>query len=166
MDCFEALPMLGRFAAVITDPPIKVYWQGGRARLAHTTWLEQMRARARTVMFTVSNETANDFPPPHQKVIWEWASETPVFVYGLSADLPDRFHEPWPRQEAYGHGSVKPISLLERLVKSVADGAVLDPFMGTGTTGVAAVRAGREFTGVEIDKNHFHTAQRRIADAA
>ncbi len=39
---------------------------------------------------------------------------------------------------------------------------VLDPFMGSGTTGLAALRTGRRFVGVEIDRGHFETAVRRI----
>ena len=42
---------------------------------------------------------------------------------------------------------------------------VLDPFMGSGTTGVACVRTGRRFIGIEIDPTYFAIAQRRIAEA-
>jgi hypothetical protein len=43
--------------------------------------------------------------------------------------------------------------------------AVLDPFMGSGTTGVAAVKLGRKFTGIEIEEKYFGIACRRISDA-
>jgi len=42
---------------------------------------------------------------------------------------------------------------------------VLDPFMGSGTTGVAAVKLGRRFTGIELDAGYFDTARRRIEAA-
>ena len=42
---------------------------------------------------------------------------------------------------------------------------ILDPFMGSGTTGVACVETGRNFIGIEIDADYFAIAQRRIADA-
>ena len=42
---------------------------------------------------------------------------------------------------------------------------ILDPFMGSGTTGVACVRTGRRFIGIEIDPTYFAIAQRRIAEA-
>ena len=42
---------------------------------------------------------------------------------------------------------------------------VLDPFMGSGTTGVACVRTGRRFIGIEISEQYFAIAQRRIAEA-
>jgi DNA modification methylase len=41
---------------------------------------------------------------------------------------------------------------------------VLDPYMGSGTTGVACLRTGRRFIGIEIDEGHFATAKRRIQD--
>ena len=41
----------------------------------------------------------------------------------------------------------------------------LDPFMGSGTTGVACVQAGRQFVGIEVDRMHFDTACERIARA-
>ena len=42
---------------------------------------------------------------------------------------------------------------------------IVDPFMGSGTTGVAAVKLGRKFIGVEIDQNYFDIACRRIGEA-
>ncbi len=52
---------------------------------------------------------------------------------------------------------------MERLI-GFTRGAVLDPFMGSGTTGVAAVKAGRDFTGIEIEPKYFDIACRRISD--
>ena len=42
---------------------------------------------------------------------------------------------------------------------------VLDPFMGSGTTGVACVQTGRNFIGIEIDPTYYAIAERRIAEA-
>jgi site-specific DNA-methyltransferase (adenine-specific) len=66
------------------------------------------------------------------------------------------------------HPTQKPVSLMEWCLDKarVSIGAtVLDPFMGSGTTGVACVRTGRRFIGVEIDPGYFAIAQRRIAEA-
>ena len=65
------------------------------------------------------------------------------------------------------HPTMKPLSLMEWLVRiSTREGAVvLDPFMGSGTTGVAAVRLGRMFVGVELVQGFFEDAQRRIEAA-
>jgi site-specific DNA-methyltransferase (adenine-specific) len=68
------------------------------------------------------------------------------------------------RGEGNVHPTVKPIKLMEYLIKLVTPegGIVLDPFMGSGTTGVAAVRNGFQFRGVELDEKYFHIAQARL----
>lgn len=65
------------------------------------------------------------------------------------------------------HPTEKPVALLDLLIGVVtARGAhVLDPFMGSGTTGVACVRSGRKFTGIETDARYFDTSCRRIEAA-
>lgn len=66
------------------------------------------------------------------------------------------------------HPTQKPVSLMQWVLDmaKVPKGAtVLDPFMGSGTTGVACVKTGRNFIGIEIDKGYFEIAQRRIAEA-
>ena len=71
------------------------------------------------------------------------------------------------RGEGNDHPTVKPIALMEYLVKLVAPrGAiVLDPFMGSGTTGVAAVKCGCGFVGMEKEQSYYEIAQRRIEKA-
>lgn len=65
------------------------------------------------------------------------------------------------------HPTQKPIELLEIFVNSSSnDGeTVLDPFMGSGSTGVACVNTGRNFIGIELDPIYFQTAQERINKA-
>jgi site-specific DNA-methyltransferase (adenine-specific) len=65
------------------------------------------------------------------------------------------------------HDTQKPLALMAPFieVQSPPGGMVLDPFMGSGSTGVAAVRAGRHFVGIEHDPEHFETALRRIREA-
>lgn len=65
------------------------------------------------------------------------------------------------------HPTEKPTELLVRLVKDASDegGTVLDPFMGSGTTGVACVNTNRNFIGIELDPDYFKIAKDRI-DAA
>lgn len=59
------------------------------------------------------------------------------------------------------HPTEKPVDLMAAIVRWT-NGTVFDPFMGSGSTGVACVREGRPFVGVEIDPKHFSTACRRI----
>jgi len=62
------------------------------------------------------------------------------------------------------HPTEKPEPLLERIISigSIKDAVVLDPFMGSGTTGVIAKKLGRKFIGIETDKTYFEEAKLRI----
>ena len=71
-------------------------------------------------------------------------------------------------QAEKAHPTQKPVSLMEWCIQllRVADGATIaDPYMGSGTTGVAAANMGMKFIGVEIDRKHFDIACERIAAA-
>lgn len=65
------------------------------------------------------------------------------------------------------HPTLKPVALMEHLVKLISwEGqAVLDPFMGSGSTGVAAVHLKRKFLGYEIDKDYFEIAKKRLGES-
>ena len=60
------------------------------------------------------------------------------------------------------HPTEKPVNLLSTIIGTAEPGEVLDPFMGSGTTGVAAIRHGRRFIGIELDPKHFATAVQRL----
>lgn len=71
-----------------------------------------------------------------------------------------------PRGPArFAHPTTKPDALMEKIMANVAGMSVCDAFMGTGTTGVAAIRAGKRFVGIEHNPVHFATAVRRIEAA-
>lgn len=63
------------------------------------------------------------------------------------------------------HPTEKPVGLIEALIENSQSTCFLDPFMGSGTTGVAAANLGRKFIGIEIDRKHFEIACTRIAAA-
>ena len=67
-------------------------------------------------------------------------------------------------KRSYGHPTIKPLNIIENLVlnSSKEGDVILDPFMGSGTTGVACKELGRNFIGCEIDKNYFEIAKKRI----
>lgn len=76
---------------------------------------------------------------------------------------------PAAREKQHGrHPTQKPLALLERVIAAASQPGdlVVDPFSGSGTTGVAAARAGRRFLGVEMDPTYLDLAARRIASAA
>lgn len=66
------------------------------------------------------------------------------------------------------HPTEKPVSLMSELIGDFValDDLICDPFMGSGTTGVACVQLGRSFIGIELDPAYFDIACRRIADKA
>jgi site-specific DNA-methyltransferase (adenine-specific) len=74
-----------------------------------------------------------------------------------------RLHRQDPERE--DHPTQKPLKIVERmlLASSPAGGLVLDPFMGSGTTAVAALKHGRRFIGFELNRGYFATAKRRVA---
>ena len=65
-----------------------------------------------------------------------------------------------------GHPTQKPVGVMEWCLTHVPDArTILDPFMGSGTTGVACVKLGRKFIGIEIDEGYFDIACKRVAEA-
>jgi DNA modification methylase len=75
-----------------------------------------------------------------------------------------RFDKP---KEGTPHPSVKPVDLMERLfeVFTLPGQTVVDPFVGSGTTAIAAKRTGRAFLGCELDEGYVRLAQQRVEDA-
>ena len=66
----------------------------------------------------------------------------------------------------FGHPTVKPDEVMDKIVRNAAPGMICDPFMGTGSTGVAALKAGRRFIGIENNPVHFETAVGRVRQIA
>ena len=79
------------------------------------------------------------------------------FFYCIKADRKER-------GEGNNHPTVKPIKLMEYLVRLITPpkGTILDPFMGSGTTGIAAKRLGYNFIGIELEEEYYKIAIERI----
>jgi site-specific DNA-methyltransferase (adenine-specific) len=71
------------------------------------------------------------------------------------------------KQEKGFHPTQKPVPLMEYLIKTYTneDDTVLDPTMGSGTTGVACVNTNRNFIGIERDEKYYDTAKSRIDES-
>jgi site-specific DNA-methyltransferase (adenine-specific) len=69
--------------------------------------------------------------------------------------------------EREDHPTQKPLEIIERMVLASCPegGTVLDPFMGSGTSAVAAARHGRRFIGFELNPEYFRIVEKRVADA-
>lgn len=96
-----------------------------------------------------------------------WASHGPVDATRNPVYLPGLYSASQPRGRARQHITQKPVQLLAELVKVCPPGGtVLDPFAGSGSTGVAALGSGRPFVGVEMTGHYAQVARRRLLEAA
>jgi DNA modification methylase len=70
-------------------------------------------------------------------------------------------------KKEFGHPTIKPLNMVQNFIvnSSVEGDVVLEPFMGSGTTGVACVNTGRKFIGIELDPTYFEIAKKRIEEA-
>jgi len=95
----------------------------------------------------------------------------PVLIYGKTGKnerQSDYFQATFVHdKEAAGHPCPKPIKWGVEIIRITSKGnvTIFDPFMGSGTTGVACVQTGRNFIGCEIDPGYFKIAEKRIKDA-
>jgi DNA modification methylase len=190
-DCREIVPTLGAVDSVVTDPPYgmsfrsnhRVVRHGAIANDADTTALAWACAvpvlHSRYVFGRWDNLI--DAPKPRSLVTWvknnwsmgdlnhEHARQTEVVLFfpgpmhkfpsGRPSDVIEA-----PRTSNLFHPTEKPTQLMSAVVRWT-EGLVLDPFMGSGTTGVACAKLGRSFIGIEIDPGYFDIACRRIEDA-
>ena len=71
-----------------------------------------------------------------------------------------------PETKKIGHPAPFPVELPYRLIQlySYQDDVVLDPFMGSGTTGIACQKTGRKFIGIEKEKTYFELAKKRLGN--
>ena len=90
------------------------------------------------------------------------ASCGPISIRGSRDSSILKFNPVHPK--ARHHPTEKPVTLLEYLIGKITDSSqtVLDPFMGSGTTGVACANLGRKFIGIEIEKKYFDIACERM----
>ena len=88
------------------------------------------------------------------RVYGTYETKRKFFVQGVNSE----------DKRLYGHPTVKPLSIIRRLIvnSSLSGGVILDPYIGSGTTAVAALMEGRHFIGFEIDRDYYETALRRI----
>jgi DNA modification methylase len=183
-DCEDVLPQVGHVDVIITDPPYGVEFRGAHwdkevPRIA--TELPAMFGRVAIIMGTTA---AYQFPLPKWVACWArpasssrskiggFSHWSPILIYGDCKMAVD--YKSWHaianayKDGSWGaeHPSPKPEPLMEWLVSELSKEGetVCDPFMGSGTTGVAAVRAKRNFVGIEKDARHYKTALERISN--
>ncbi len=97
----------------------------------------------------------------NKKHTWNFLSQKEMhnFVESPICMRPERLADP-------KHPAQKPVSILKKMIEiaSNKDDIIFDPFMGVGSTGVAALELDRKFIGVELDKSYYEAANKRIND--
>lgn len=190
-DCREILPTLGKVDAVVTDPPygidygkaggfsVKSGWKDWRGK---AEWDEErpdreifdlMRAASSDQIIWGGNYFTDYLPPVMRWLVWDkgqrdftladcefaWTSQNKaarILTYARGKAALD----------GKEHPTQKPIELMVWCLGFVPSAkTVADPFMGSGTTGVACANIGRNFVGIERDPNYFDIACRRIEEA-
>lgn len=93
----------------------------------------------------------------NKKILGSYATKS--LVYSSSTNRADK--------KLYGHPTIKPVELMVKYLTnhSSKSDVVYDPFMGSGTTGVACANTGRKFIGIEKDEGYFQIAKNRIETA-
>ena len=84
---------------------------------------------------------------------------------GEHADMHRHVFAPVAPSKKFGHPTVKPNAVMDKIMRNINGDTVCDSFMGTGSTGVAAIKAGKRFWGIEKNADHFATAVSRISEA-
>ena len=107
-------------------------------------------------------QNAKMFPPCDERILWMYKRSW------LWNDESNRFLSVWRinSEKRSEHAVAYPVELPSRAVEATTttDSVVLDPYMGSGTTGVACVRLGRRFIGIELEPKYYAIAKRRIQD--
>ncbi|MFB7896016.1 DNA-methyltransferase [Streptomyces xiamenensis] len=95
-----------------------------------------------------------------------WGTKGPIDSGANPVYLPGTFTASQPRGKKRKHITQKPVELMRELVRVCRpEGTVLDPFTGSGSTGVAALLEGRRFVGVEMSSTYAKVARERLAEA-
>lgn len=94
------------------------------------------------------------YNPGNKETIYESTERYPRSIQIFSSDV----------QKSALHPTQKPVALLEYLIRTYTDEGdiVLDNCMGSGSTGIACLRSGRNFIGIELDEDYFRIAKERI----
>lgn len=186
-DCLDVLPTLPAFDAIVTDPPYglgaKLHRPGpGKWSKLHgdgaPDWdkgisdaLFQYLPRAKDAIVWGGNYY--DLPPVRGWLIWDKIvrefSSGHVEMAWTTIDQPTRafnYSHGQLANEGKYHPTQKPAPLMAWCLSFLPDAKVIcDPFMGSGSTGVACANNGRAFVGVERDSKYFDIACERIAAA-
>lgn len=178
-DALLIAPGLHSVGSVLTDPPYGIGIAANPVRQKHAKKDWDASAPDRD-LFELLRRISDqqiiwggnyfDLPPSQCFLVWDKV-QPQDFSLAMCEQAWASFSSPAKlyRRRVVGyekhHPTQKPVELMEWCLTFLPDGVVLDPFMGSGTTGVACVKAGRKFIGIEIDEGYFDIAVSRIEKA-
>lgn len=192
-DCLEIIPTLGKVDAVVTDPPFGMCFVSCRRKLETKHMPIKNDSNIEMLQYAMRIEAAHskyvfcrwdnlpEIPKPKSVITWikenhsmgdlnhEHARQTELVLFytGDNHFFPSKRPNDVIKCSRTGnnyHPTEKPVPLMQEIIK-LTNGRVIDPFMGSGTTGVACAKMGRKFIGIEIDENYFNIACKRIEGA-
>ena len=189
-DCREVLPLLPAFDLVLTDPPYGIgadaaNFQNGTSKrddLYCTEWDAQrpaswifglMREMAKECVIWGGNYFTDLLPPSIRWLVWDKGQQDFSLAdceFAWSSEQKAARIFSVPRSEVWRedkqHPTQKPVRLMLWCLDMHPKAAtVCDPFMGSGTTGVACAMLGKAFTGIERERKYFDIACERIERA-
>ena len=194
-DCREILPTLPKVDAVITDPPYGMKWDGKVSVGKNGNGAAGSRAKHYGVAIVGDDVTFDPQPFLNFEHVTLFGSNhfsaslpkgtTLVWIKRLDGAFGSFLSDAEVAWEKGGHGvycfrdqtlmadtanrahpTQKPVPLMSWCIRRTKGAqTILDPFMGSGTTGVAAMQLGRKFIGIEIEEKYFNIACERIENA-
>lgn len=192
-DCRDIIPFIGAIDCIVSDPPYGMKFQSNYREISHRAidnddteellhWACDMPVDHSKYLFCRWDNLVGIKQKPKSLVTWVKnnhsmgdllhehgrMTEVALFFPGGGHDFPIKRPNDVVYAQTTGnnfHPTEKPVSLMEQVI-SWTRGVVVDPFMGSGTTGVACAKMGRKFVGVELDESYFEIACRRIEEAS
>lgn len=185
-DCMEILPTLNKADAVITDPPYGIKRDGqkesrARKKYEFLGW-DQKRPDKKVIKTIINageicviwggNYFSDLLPPTMRWLVWDkgqkidqsdgelaWTNmQKALRIFTLNRQI--------LAKDVAQHPTQKPVRLMKWCIEQTGiPKTILDPFMGSGSTGVAAIEMGRKFIGIEREQKYFEIACKRLEQA-
>jgi site-specific DNA-methyltransferase (adenine-specific)/modification methylase len=180
-DCMDILPTLDKVDAVITDPPYGIGIAKNPVRQAHEKldWDNAPPENSLIDMCVDAGKVAviwggNYFNLPPAQCFYIWDKQQPLNFSLAMCEMawtnkkgPAKMHRQSVLSYEKSHPTQKPVELMIFCIEQLKmPQTILDPFMGSGTTGVAAIQMGRKFIGIEREPKYFDIACKRIEQAS
>lgn len=189
-DCMDVVPTI-EIESLVTDPPYGMSFKSNHRKVKHrpiendesTDLLKFACGLPSTFSSYIFCRWDNIYDCPKPKSLITWVknnhsmgdllhehgrkTEVALFYPGPRHRFPQGRPSDVVTSDRTGnvhHPTEKPVGLMQQVIRW-CEGTIVDPFMGSGTTGVACVKEGRSFIGIELDEDYFEIACKRIKEA-